>query len=123
MHTEFKAEPWYNQLGDCVEYQTVDEAIIADGVDGFLTAYRSGVDRRLIGFQLHQVRSLLSYYGFRLEPHSLYVEKDLPLAVLVLFAFQLSTSDSVVSVQADRAIAYAAIMPDQGKQIRVYQRC
>lgn len=62
----FSAEPWYNPYGDCIEYQTVNEAIVADRIDGLLTIYRSALDNRRIGFQIKGVRTLLEnlkYHG------------------------------------------------------------
>lgn len=57
------AMPWYNSHGDCIVYQTADEAVIAERIDEFLTIYRSAVDNRPIGFQLKEVLALISAYG------------------------------------------------------------
>lgn len=55
----FRSEPWYNPYGDCIEYQTVNEAVVADRIDGLLTIYRSAVTDKPIGFQIKGVRVLL----------------------------------------------------------------
>ncbi len=63
MSETFLAEPWYNKYGDCVIYQTVDEAVVADRVDDLLTIYRSEIDNRAIGFQLKDVLALAKKSG------------------------------------------------------------
>jgi hypothetical protein len=55
----FRREAWYNPYGDCIEYQTVNEAIVADRIDGLLTIYRSAVDNRPIGFQIKGAKTLV----------------------------------------------------------------
>ncbi len=60
---EFRAEPWYNPHGDCIIYQTADEAIVADRVDEILTVYRSADDKRPIGFQIKGVSAITRKYG------------------------------------------------------------
>jgi hypothetical protein len=59
----FLAEPWYNALGDCIEYHTVNEAVVADRIDEKLTIYRSVITNKPIGFKLKDVRAILSKYG------------------------------------------------------------
>lgn len=55
----YKPELWYNSFGDCIEFQTKDEAIVADRIDPFLTIYRSADDSTAIGFQLKDVKALM----------------------------------------------------------------
>lgn len=55
----FRTEPWYNPYGDCIEYQTVNEAVVADRIDGLLTIYRSALTDKPVGFQIKGVRVLL----------------------------------------------------------------
>ena len=59
----FKAEPWYNAIGDCIEYRTINEAVIADRIDEKLTIYRSAISDRPIGFKIKDVQAILSKYG------------------------------------------------------------
>jgi len=61
---EFRAEPWYNPYGDCIEYQLVDEAFVADRVDELLTIYRSVLDNRPIGFQIKGVQAIIRKFGW-----------------------------------------------------------
>lgn len=55
--------PWYNEYGDCIEFQTVDEAVVGDRIDDFLTIYRSAQTDTAIGFQLKDVMALLETFG------------------------------------------------------------
>ena len=58
------SEPWYNADGDCIVYQKVDEAIVADRIDNVLTLYRSAITQKVIGFQIKGVAALAKKYGF-----------------------------------------------------------
>lgn len=60
----FSPEPWYNPYGDCLEYRSANEAIVADRIDGFLTIYRSALTGRPIGFQIKGVRAIVKKYKF-----------------------------------------------------------
>ncbi|MBN2271676.1 MAG: hypothetical protein JXN61_13740 [Sedimentisphaerales bacterium] len=60
---EFTARPWYNPDGDCIIYQTADEAVVRDRVDAILTMYRSAIDNRPIGFQIKDVRAIIEKFG------------------------------------------------------------
>ncbi len=59
----FRAEPWYNPFGDCIIYQTKNEAIVGDRIDHILTLYRSAIDNEVIGYQIKDVRAILSRLG------------------------------------------------------------
>ena len=58
-----RIEFWYNAKGDCIEFQTVDEAVVADRIDDYLTIYRSVEKRKAIGFKIKGVRSLMNISG------------------------------------------------------------
>ena len=58
-----RMEFWYNRQGDCIEFQTVDEAVIADRIDDHLTLYRSVEKREPIGFQIKGIKALISISG------------------------------------------------------------
>ncbi len=60
----FQSEPWYNSIGDCIEYQTVNEAVVADRIDEKLTIYRSVMTNNPVGFKLKDVKAILSKYGY-----------------------------------------------------------
>lgn len=61
---KFSKEPWYNEHGDCVHYRSVDEAVVAERLDDWVTLYRSAVDDRVIGFQLKNIKELLNRWDF-----------------------------------------------------------
>lgn len=61
---KFRAEPWYNSYGDCLEYQTADEAVVADRIDEILTVFRSVLDNRPIGFKIKGIAAVLNKFGF-----------------------------------------------------------
>jgi len=61
---EFRAEPWYNPYGDCIEYQVADEALVAERVDELLTVYHSAIDTRAIGFQIKGVHAIIGRFGW-----------------------------------------------------------
>lgn len=48
----FMADLWYNALGDCIEYHTINEAVVADRIDEKLTILRSVATNKPIGFKL-----------------------------------------------------------------------
>ncbi|MGB7195316.1 MAG: hypothetical protein WBD81_17820 [Collimonas pratensis] len=56
-------EPWYNPDGDCIVYQMVDEAIIADRIDDVLTIYRSAITGNPVGYQIKGVAALARIFG------------------------------------------------------------
>jgi len=60
---EARLEPWYNKYGDCIVYQTVGEAVVADRVGELLTIYRSAIDERPIGFQIKGVMAMIQKFG------------------------------------------------------------
>jgi len=56
----FRAEPWYNPFGDCVEFKWENEAAVANRIDGILTFYHSVEDRKkVIGFKIKGVLALI----------------------------------------------------------------
>ena len=55
----FRAEPFYNPYGDCIDYQTVDDDFYGDRLNSLITVYRSFADRRVIGFLIKGVRRIL----------------------------------------------------------------
>lgn len=104
-------KPWYNPHGDCIVYQTVDEAVVADRIDEFLTIYRSASDGRAVGFQIKEVMALIRIFGYDTLRVQARLEGDklISLRALWLAAYEQSAS----SIQ--RRIAYASLpMPDPG---------
>ena len=52
--------PWYNPTGDCIEYHTQHDAIVADRIDEYLTIYRSVDEKRnFVGFQLKDIAAIM----------------------------------------------------------------
>ena len=56
--------PWYNGPGDCIIFQTTDEAIVAERVDEILTIYRSVETGIPVGYQIKGVRALTEKFGW-----------------------------------------------------------
>jgi hypothetical protein len=61
--SRFSPEPWYNPDGDCIIYQTSDEAIVAERVDELLTIYRSAITGKSIGCQIKGVNAIMTLFG------------------------------------------------------------
>jgi|ERR1035438_3157697 hypothetical protein len=57
-------EPWYNADGDCIVYQMIDEAVVAERVDEVLTIYRSAISGKSIGYQIKGVGALATKFGW-----------------------------------------------------------
>ena len=56
--------PWYNGPGDCIIFQTTDEATVADRIDEVLTIYRSVETNTPVGYQIKGVRALAEKFGW-----------------------------------------------------------
>jgi hypothetical protein len=104
----FKAEPWYNPHGDCIVYQTANEAVVADRIDELLTVYRSAVDNRAIGFQIKGVQAIIRKFG--LDGLAVMTDADgtevksISIAALLLAAYE----DGPMTLR--RRKAYASVM-------------
>ena len=109
--SEFRAEPWYNATGDCIVYQTADEAVVADRVDGLLTVYRSAVDGRPIGFQIKGIRGLLRKFKWDALAVRSETEGDQVRAISVAALLLAAYEDGPTTMQ--RRMAYASVIPDQ----------
>lgn len=59
----FKAEPWYNRSGDCLEFHFAEDEYYAERVDDVLTAYRAIDDDRVVGCQVKGVSALFEKFG------------------------------------------------------------
>lgn len=58
----FEAGPTYSPVGDCVEVFFEDSDHYAERVDCWLTIYRSFETKRLVGFEIKNVATLLSKF-------------------------------------------------------------
>ncbi len=61
---QFSSKPWYNPAGDCIAYQTSNEAVVADRIDEILTILRSVKANEPIGFKIKGVRAILTKFGY-----------------------------------------------------------
>jgi len=90
--TRQKPEPWYNPHGDCIIFQCVDEAIVADRIDELLTIYRSVITNNPIGYQIKGVAALTKTFGWHgiLVAHENDDEKlkEVSLFALLLAAYE-----------------------------------
>ena len=59
----FTRKAWYNPYGDCIEFRSVNEAVVGDRIDCWLTIYRSAQTNEPIGFQLKDVMALVKEFG------------------------------------------------------------
>ena len=109
---EFRAEPWYNPHGDCIIYQTADEAVVADRVDEILTVYRSADDNRPIGFQIKGVRAITRKFGLDGLAFKSETEGD-QVRSISIFALLLAAYESRPPTLRRRE-AYASIMEASG---------
>jgi hypothetical protein len=111
----FKAEAFYNPYGDCVDYQSVDEAICADRLDSLITLYRSAVDGRVIGFQIKGIKAILGALGFETMAVGAKKEADqsISLIVLVLAACKLAEEKEA---RKDQLEALSSLFPEIADQ-------
>lgn len=120
---EFRTEPWYNPHGDCIIYQTADEAVVRDRVDELLTIYRSAVDNRPIGFQVKGVMAIIrkfGLYGIAVESESKGDRiKSVSLAALLLAAYE----NGPMNLRRREAYAGAMSPPDRPWKVPVEEPC
>ena len=106
---QFRQEAWYNPYGDCIIYQTANEAVVAERIDQVLTVYRSAVDNRPIGFQIKGVRAIIERFGVKGVSVSAEGVGDeirrISVALLLLAAYERGP------LTPERRQAYAEIMP------------
>jgi hypothetical protein len=109
----FRAEPWYNATGDCIEYHTINEAVVADRIDEKLTILRSVISNEPIGFKLKDIKAILSkYYGCAgMLVESVEHDKTLiSLSAIILAAYEEGPSN------IKRRFAYSSILLPQTPQ-------
>jgi hypothetical protein len=85
-------QPWYNGAGDCIVYQMIDEATVAERVDEVLTVYHSVITGHPIGFQVKGVMALTRKFGWdcilvdcTLDKEEL---KEISISALLLIAYE-----------------------------------
>jgi hypothetical protein len=57
-------KPWWNPDGDCIIYQTTDEATVAERIDDILTIYVSVISEKPIGFQIKGIAAMSHKFGW-----------------------------------------------------------
>src|ERR1700759_5316073 len=57
-------EPWYNPEGDCIVYQMLNEATVAERIDDILTIYHSVLTDNAIGVQIKGVQAITKRFGW-----------------------------------------------------------
>jgi hypothetical protein len=67
---------WYNPYGDCFMFLSVNEGVISDRIDEYLTIYRSAIDSRAIGFQLKGINALLEEFDIDIARVRAEIERD-----------------------------------------------
>jgi len=55
--------PWYNPVGDYIEFQATNEEFIADRIDDYLTIYKSIDNNQPTGFKIKDVQALIRKVG------------------------------------------------------------
>jgi len=117
----FQAKAWYNAIGDCIEYQTVNEAIVADRIDEKLTIYRSVITNKPVGFKIKDVQAILSKYGYD-GLAVLHLEQGttlISIAALLLAAYE----GGPPTIERRRAYANALLPQESRFDIPINQIC
>src|SRR5277367_5106444 len=85
-------KPWWNPAGDCIIYQTSDEATVAERIDDILTIYVSVVSGKPIGFQIKGIGAMSNKFGWAgaaVECKERYKELlEVSLSALLLTAYE-----------------------------------
>ena len=58
MSVPFKGEPFYNEVGDCIEYRESEESYYGKWIDHNLTLYVSDETDKPMGFQIFGVQEM-----------------------------------------------------------------
>ena len=77
LQADHSHKAWYNQYGDCIEFQTEQVAIVAERIDTYLTIYRAADTNIAIGFQLKDIHALMKKYHAHLGVMWCTVDKTL----------------------------------------------
>jgi hypothetical protein len=103
-------EPWYNPDGDCIIYQVVDDATVAQRIDEVLTIYRSFESGKAIGFQINK----FGWNGFALEVESNKQE----VTKVSLYALLLAAYDTGQKT-INRRLGYATAFQSLSRETEV----
>lgn len=109
---EFRPEPWYNAVGDCIHYHWMEDEFYAERIDDKLTVYRSTGTGDAVGCEIKGVRALqqkLGDFGIHLN------EQDgTPLAMFVFASHTMGKSSDENA--ANREKTYKYLLEQVGKQ-------
>ena len=109
--------PWYNSHGDCIEFQTRQEAFVADRIDEYLTIYRSIESKEPIGFQIKDVKALVSMYGADSLSVKAEVKGTRLISVRTLLFAAYESSPGTIARRQGYASASAAFATTQTQKI------
>ena len=111
-------EPWYNSHGDCIQFKTVNEAIVAERIDNYLTIYRSAISNEPIGFQIKDIQKLLQKYGCTGIEVEAKVKGQRLIRVtgLLLYAYQ---SESPTINRVSGYMSAISALPDRHEEVVV----
>lgn len=108
-----KLEPWYNPHGDCIEFQTTHEAIVADRIDNYLTIYRSAVTKNPMGFQIKEVHALLEKYRYEGVSLETEVRGTELVSVTALLMFALGSDQVNIGRREGYVLAMQSFIKDK----------
>jgi hypothetical protein len=57
---KFKPEVFYNRIGDQLEFQTENVAVVAEQLNENLIILHSEIDNKVVGFKILNVKSLIA---------------------------------------------------------------
>lgn len=114
-----RLEPWYNQYGDCIEFQTIDKAFVADRIDEYLTIYRAADNNEPIGFQIKDVRALVDKYGYDGLALKAEVKEDKLVSVTALLFAAYESLPASIGRRAGYISAMTAIQKAPPEHIEV----
>ncbi len=110
-----KLEPWYNPHGDCIEFQTTHEAIVADRIDNYLTIYRSANTKKPIGFQIKEVHALLDKYKYEVVSLEAEIRGEELVSVTALLMFALGSDQVNIGRREGYVLAMKSFIKDKDK--------
>ncbi len=114
----FRPEPFYNEACDCVDYQIVDDAIVANYIDPLITLHRSATDRRVIGFQTKGVTGPLESIGAEVAAIGTGEAEDATIKGVVVLLAALQTSRGKATKDQVNALS-SLFGPDLQKEIPI----
>ncbi len=100
---------WFNPAGDCAMFLSVNEGVIAERIDEYLTIYQSANDDRTIGFQIKGVLGLLAEFGYDAAQIDAVIDENDEVSKVTLNMLLLKSYESR-PITVSRRKAYAEAM-------------